>query len=640
MPKVSMSKTKPQKELLLGRKEPKLEELDLIEVQKDSWQKFLKNDLKDILKEFFPINDYTGKKFELHFEGIFLGDPRYPLELCLQKKLTYDTPVYLKLKLINKRTGSEKRQDVYFFNLPRMTDRGTFIINGIERVVINQLVRSPGVYFTAEIDKTTGLTLYNAEIRPYIGAWLDMTINKNNLIEIKVNKKRKFLASVLIKIFEGDSNNQILQHFSDLDKNLVDKYLVPTLKKDQTQSKDEAVLEMYRRVKPGEPLILENAYTTINNLFFNFQKYSLTDVGRYKINKKLGLKTEIKRDNYLLSKEDIISTIKYLVNLTQERGKFDDIDHLGNRRLRTVGELVGLYGIRVGMVRAEREIKERMSLVAGETHVSPHQIVNSKPLTVALNSFFRTSQLSTIVDQTNPLSELDNLRRITVGGPGGIEKERASFSIRDISSSQYGRICPIRSPEGPNIGVVTYMAIYSKINKYGFLETPYKKVVVETRGGKKVAKVTNELVYMQADDEEKYYITSDNLNIDKGGVIQDEMVVTRYQGDLVEVPTEKLNLIDVSPRQVVGVSATLIPFLQNDDASRALMGTHMQCQAVPLVSPQAPVIGTGLETKISSALNRTIYAKEDGVVTYVDAEKVEIKNKNGKEIIYQLDRFS
>src|SRR3989338_4412748 len=354
MPKVSMSKTKPQKELLLGRKEPKLEELDLIEVQKDSWQKFLKNDLKDILKEFFPINDYTGKKFELHFEGIFLGDPRYPLELCLQKKLTYDTPVYLKLKLINKRTGSEKRQDVYFFNLPRMTDRGTFIINGIERVVINQLVRSPGVYFTAEID---------------------MTINKNNLIEIKVNKKRKFLASVLIKIFEGDSNNQILQHFSDLDKNLVDKYLVPTLKKDQTQSKDEAVLEMYRRVKPGEPLILENAYTTINNLFFNFQKYSLTDVGRYKINKKLGLKTEIKRDNYLLSKEDIISTIKYLVNLTQERGKFDDIDHLGNRRLRTVGELVGLYGIRVGMVRAEREIKERMSLVAGETHVSPHQIV-------------------------------------------------------------------------------------------------------------------------------------------------------------------------------------------------------------------------------------------------------------------------
>src|SRR3990167_1449868 len=639
MPKVSMSKTKPQKELLLGRKEPKLEELDLIEVQKDSWQKFLKNDLKDILKEFFPINDYTGKKFELHFEGIFLGDPRYPLELCLQKKLTYDTPVYFKLKLINKRTGSEKRQDVYFFNLPRMTDRGTFIINGIERVVINQLVRSPGVYFTAEIDKTTGLTLYNAEIRPYIGAWLDMTINKNNLIEIKVNKKRKFLASVLIKIFEGDSNNQILQHFSDLDKNLVDKYLVPTLKKDQTQSKDEAVLEMYRRVKPGEPLILENAYTTINNLFFNFQKYSLTDVGRYKINKKLGLKTEIKRDNYLLSKEDIISTIKYLVNLTQERGKFDDIDHLGNRRLRTVGELVGLYGIRVGMVRAEREIKERMSLVAGETHVSPHQIVNSKPLTVALNSFFRTSQLSTIVDQTNPLSELDNLRRITVGGPGGIEKERASFSIRDISSSQYGRICPIRSPEGPNIGVVTYLALYGKVNNFGFIETHYKKIEKTKKGGKTVAKISSSLVYLQADDEEQFYITSDTLDIDGNGIIKDDKIVARHKGEIVEITADKLDLIDVSPRQVVGAAASLIPFLQNNDASRALMGTHMQCQAVPLIKPQSPLIGTGFEGKISSALNRTVYSPEDAQVDYIDSEKVILKGKSGKKYEYNLERY-
>src|SRR3990167_5085457 len=570
MPKVSMSKTKPQKELLLGRKDKELEGYDLIEIQKKSWEKFVKLELKEIFNEFFPIDDYTGKKFTLFFNDVFFGEPRYALDLCLQKKLTYDVPVYLKLKLVNKKTGSERSQEVYFFNLPKMTDRGTFIINGIERAVINQIVRSPGVYFTAEIDKTTGLTLYNAEIRPYIGAWLDMTINKNNLIEIKVNKKRKFLASVLIKIFEGDSNNQILQHFSDLDKNLVDKYLVPTLKKDQTQSKDEAVLEMYRRVKPVEPLILENAYTTINNLFFNFQKYSLTDVGRYKINKKLGLKTEIKRDNYLLSKEDIISTIKYLVNLTQERGKFDDIDHLGNRRLRTVGELVGLYGIRVGMVRAEREIKERMSLVAGETHVSPQQIVNSKPLTVALNSFFRTSQLSTIVDQTNPLSELDNLRRITVGGPGGIEKERASFSIRDISASQYGRICPIRSPEGPNIGVVTYMALYSKVNKYNFLETPYRKLEKVKRGGKTTTKISNNISYLQADDEEQFYITSDTLDIDNNGIIKDEKIVARHKGEIVEITSDQLDLIDVSPRQVVGAAASLIPFLQNNDASRAL----------------------------------------------------------------------
>ncbi len=640
MRSVSIPKTNPQKELLLGRKEPKLDELDLIEVQKNSWEKFLKVDLKEILSEFFPINDYTGKKFELHYDGLSFGETRYPLELCLQKKLTFDNPIYLKLRLINKRTGSEKKQDVYFFNLPKMTDRGTFIINGIERVVINQLVRSPGVYFTAEIDKTTGLTLYNAEIRPYIGAWLDMTVNKNNLIEIKVNKKRKFLASVLVKIFEGESNSQILQQFSDLDPAVVDKFIVPTLKKDSTSNKDEATLEMYRRVKPGEPLILDNAYATINNLFFNPQKYSLADVGRYKINKKLGLKTEIKKENFLLTKDDVIATIKYLVNLTQEQGKFDDIDHLGNRRLRTVGELVGMYGIRVGMVRAEREIKERMSLVAGETHVSPHQIVNSKPLTVALNSFFRTSQLSTIVDQTNPLSELDNLRRVTVGGPGGIEKERASFSIRDISASQYGRICPIRSPEGPNIGVVTYMALYSKVNKYNFLETPYRKVEKVKRGGKTVAKITNQITYLQADDEEKYHITSDTVNIDDKGFLTDGHVVARNEGEIVEVAPEKLDFIDVSPRQIVGASAALIPFVQNDDASRALMGTHMQCQAVPLVRPQAPLVGTGMEKKVASSLQRTIYAREDGVVDYVDGEKVVFKGKSGKKYQYDLERFN
>src|SRR3989344_5052618 len=451
-----------------------------------------------------------------------------------------------------------------------MTDRGTFIINGIERVVINQLVRSPGVYFTAEIDKTTGLTLYNAEIRPYIGAWLDITLNKNNLIEMKVNKKRKFLATVLLRSFEGENNAQILSDFDDLDKELSEKYLIPTLKKDQTKDKDGAVLEIYRKVRPGEPLILENAYETLQNLFFNHRRYSLADVGRYKLNKKLNIDLEIKKENRLLTQNDIIETIKYLLNLTKGVGVFDDIDHLGNRRLRTVGELVSMYGIRVGLVRVEREIKERMSLVTSESHISPSQIVNSKHLIVAINSFFRTSQLSTIVDQTNPLSELDNLRRITVGGPGGIEKERASFSIRDISSSQYGRICPIRSPEGPNIGVVTYMALYGKVNDYGFIETPYRKI--------EKLKITNKLIYLQADDEEKYYITSDTVNVGSNGTISDDKIVARHKGEIVEIPAEKLDFIDVSPRQIVGAAASLIPFLQNNDASRALMGTHMQCQ--------------------------------------------------------------
>lgn len=632
--------TTPQKELLIGKKEPKLETLDLIEVQKDSWEHFLTKSLKEILNEFFPIEDYTGKKFALFFDDLFFGEPRYPLSLCLQKKLTYDTPVYLRLRLLNKKTGSERKQDVYFFNLPKMTGRGTFIINGIERVVINQLVRSPGVYFTAEIDKITGLTLYNAEIRPYIGAWLDLTINKNNLIEVKVNKKRKFLASVLIKAFDGDSRMEILQEFKSIDPTLIEKFILPTLNKDQTKNKDEAVLEIYRKVKPGEPLILENANETITNLLFNPRRYSLGDVGRYKINKKLSLDFEIKKENHLLKRKDIIETIKYLVNLAAEKGKFDDIDHLGNRRLRTVGELVGMYGIRVGMVRAEREIKERMSLIAGEISVNPSQIVNSKPLTVALNSFFRTSQLSTIVDQTNPLSELDNLRRITVGGPGGIEKERASFSIRDISSSQYGRICPIRSPEGPNIGVVTYMALYGKVNEYGFLETPYRKIEKVKRSKETLARITNQIKYLQADDEENYYITSDTIEASETGLIKQKNIVARYLGEIVEVSAEKLDFIDISPRQIVGASASLIPFLQNNDASRALMGTHMQCQAVPLVKPQAPWVGTGMEKKVASSLKRTVYAQEDGVVEYVDSEKLIFVGKSKKKYQYPLERFA
>ncbi len=629
----------PKKELYLGEKDKNLETFDLIEVQKQSWGKFLQTELKEVLSEFFPIVDYTGKKFVLSLEDIFFGEPRYDLDLCIEKKLTYDTPVYLTLKLLNKKSGVEKKQDVYFFNLPKMTSRGTFIINGIERAIINQIVRSPGVYFTAEVDKTTGLTLYNAEVRPYIGAWLDITINKNNLIEMKVNKKRKFLASVFLKIFDGENNNQLSAYFSDLDKQILEKYFAPTVKKDQTKDKDEAVLEIYRKVKPGEPLILENAYETVNNFFFNSRRYSLAAVGRYKVNKKLNLDLENKKENFLLTKKDIIETIKYLLNLAVGKGNFDDIDHLGNRRLRTVGELVSMYGIRVGMVRVEREIKERMSLVASELSVNPAQIVNSKPLIVAINSFYRTSQLSTIVDQTNPLSELDNLRRITVGGPGGIEKERASFSIRDISSSQYGRICPIRSPEGPNIGVVTYMALYSRVNKYGFLETPYRKLLKTKKGSKVEVKTSNDMTYLQADDEENYYITSSLVGIDKDGVLTDEVVVARHGGDIVEVPVEKLDFIDISAQQVVGASASLIPFLQNDDASRALMGTHMQCQAVPLVRPAAPIISTGLESKVSSSLNRTIFAQEDGMIEYVDGEKIILRGKSKKKYEYPLERF-
>ena len=639
MIKLGTSYNKPRKQLLLGKEDKELGKLDLIEIQKQSWKKFIEVSIREIINEFFPINDYTGKKFTLYFKDLYFGEPRYDLKLCLEKKLTYDVPVYLKLTLLNKKTGSEKTQDVYFFNLPKMTDRGTFIINGIERAIINQIARSPGVYFTAEIDKVTRQTLYNAEIRPYIGAWIDITINKNNLIEMKINKRRKLLITVFLKVFDNETNNELMTYFNDLDKQLVEKYLSPTLKKDHTKNKMEAVLEIYRKIKPGEPLILDNANETLNSLFFNSRRYSLTDVGRYKINKKLGIGLNISKENFLLTKTDLLETIKYLLNLTAGKGKFDDIDHLSNRYLRTVDELVGMYGIRVGMLRVEREIKERMSLVAGETNIVPAQVVNSKPLTVSINSFYRTSQLSTIVDQTNPLSELDNLRRITVGGPGGIEKERAAFSIRDISSSQYGRICPIRSPEGPNIGVVTYLSLYAKVNQYGFIETPYRKLIKEKFAGKTKVKISDEIVYLPADDEEQYYITSDSVNIDKNNYITDTNVVARHQEEIVEILTEKLDLIDISPRQIVGASAGLIPFLQNDDASRALMGTHMQCQAVPLVNSRQPLVGTGLEKKIALSMGRTIYAAEDGTVKYVDGQQIIFKGKSGKIYKYSLERF-
>src|SRR3990167_677979 len=577
---ISTTKSKPPlREVALGKTEKELKNFDLIEVQKTSWKRLLDNNLKRLLEEYFPIDDYTGKKFTLVFEGIFFGQERYPLKLCLQKKLTFDQPVYLKLRLLNKKTGTEKQQDVYFFNIPIMTDRGTFIINGIERAIISQITRAPGIYFTANIDKSTGLTLYNAEIRPYVGAWLDLTINKYGLLEIKVNKKRKMLASVFLKLFENESTASLLNRFANLDKELFEKNILPTFKKDRTKSRDEAVLEFYKKMKPGEPLILENAYKTLTTLFFDHKRYSLADVGRYKINKKLNLKIPNEKPNYLLQEDDIIATIKYLVNLTKGQGIFDEMDHLGNRRLRTVGELISMYGLRAGMIRAEKEVKERMSLVASDINPTPSQVVNNKPVIAAINTFYRTSQLSTIVDQTNPLSELDNLRRITVGGPGGIEKQRASFSIRDIASSQYGRIDPIRSPEGPNIGVVTYMALYARANEYGFLESPYKKVVKETKGKKTKMKVTSKVDYLQADDEEQYYITSANVHLDANGYLTETHVVARHKGEIIEVPSEKIDYIDISPRQAIGISASLIPFLQNDDASRALMGSHMQCQA-------------------------------------------------------------
>ena len=569
--------------IYVGNTDPdSFKDFDLIQIQKDSWQKFLDKEIQSILKEFFPIEDYTKKNFLLELLDIEYGEPRFTEEDCIDRKLSYQFPVYIKVKLINKRTGKEKTQNVYFFNLPRMTDRGTFIVNGIERAVISQIVRAPGVYFTAEADKNTGATVYNAEVRPYIGAWLDFTISKHNTIEAKINKKRKFYVTSLLRTFKNLPDNELIKLFSGLSPDQINKYILPTLEKDGPRNRDEAIIEIYKKLRPGEPLVLATATETLKNLFFNPRRYTLSDIGRYKMNRKFGESKPLDEDHVVLSLDDIVNIITYLVNLTDGKGMFDDIDHLANRRLRTVGELVGMYGVRVGMVRTERDIKSRMSMTSAEEEVAPSQVINSKSLVSTTNSFYRTSQLSTIVDQTNPLSEADNLRRLTVGGPGGIKKERASFSIRDITPSQYGRICPIRSPEGTNIGVVTYLALYARINRFGFLETPYKKVVTKKEGSKDVTYVTDEIVYLQADDEEKVCITHNGVALDSKGKVLDERVTARFKGDITEIPASKIDYMDMSPRQVFGLSAATIPFLQHDDAQRALMGSHMMCQAVPL----------------------------------------------------------
>lgn len=635
----TLHNTKSQEARIFLNKETKLTDLsnlDFLNFQKESYNKFVKEEFANILKEFFPIEDYTKKNWIMFLESVEFELPKITEREAFDKQLTYQFSVYLNLELKNNQTGKSKSQKLYVCDLPQMTERGTFIVNGIERCLIGQIVRAPGAYFTAEQDRTTGITIYNAEVRPYIGAWLDLFIGKTKQVEAKINKRRKFPVSLILKVF-GMTKDDILREFSDLDQSLFKDYILNTLEKDRTETEEEAILELYKKIKPGEALVLENARDTINNLFFNPRRYSLANVGRYKINKKLGLDTKIEKKNFLLSKADLVSIIKHLIKISQSKKGFDNIDHLGNRRVRRVGELLGMYGVRVGMMRVERDTKERMSLISPDSNVLPSQMLNPKPLIASINTFIKTSQLSTIVDQTNILSELDNLRRLTVGGPGGIQKSRASFSIRDISPSQYGRICPIRSPEGPNIGVVTYLAMYSKVNEYGFLETPYYKVEKIKQNGKDKMRITDEIIYLQPDDEEEFYITHSDVIKEKDLIIE-ERVPARYKGEFIEVPVEQIQYIDVSPRQVVGLSASLIPFLQNDDASRALMGTHMQCQAVPLIKGESPLVGTGMEKTIARGAGRSIIAPDDGKVEYVDAEELVVKIK-GKEHKYDIRKF-
>jgi DNA-directed RNA polymerase subunit beta len=618
-----------------------LPKLDLLAIQKASYKLFQEKGIGEILQEISPVDDFTGKNWTLEFHEHKIGKPSIDPEIALVKGLTYNAPLTVGVTLKNKKTEEKHDAEVFLGDIPQMTDRGTFVVNGIERAVVNQLVRSSGVFFTSTQDLITGKTLFSSEIRPVHGSWLEFATTRYGTLTVKIDRRRKFLATTFLRALGISDNEAIKEKFKEIAGENGEALITNTLQKDETTNETEALIEIFRKMHPGEPVVLDKVREYFTNLFFNNRRYDLGVVGRYKINKRLKNVPHFNQsEEHVLSVDDITATIAYLMMLEEGKGTTDDIDSLSNRRVRSVGELVALNAFRVGVLRVERSIKERMSLLQADVPVTVGNLINARPIMAAINEFFRTSQLSTILDQTNPLSEIDNLNRLTVMGTGGISRERAAFSIRDINSSQYGRIDPIRSPEGPNIGLVTYMALYSRVNEYGFLEAPYKKVVKEKKGSKDVMRVTNEVVYITADDEADAYITHAGITISEDGIIEDDRVPARYRGDFTEVDREMIQYIDVVPRQVVGTSASLIPFIAHDEANRALMGTHMQCQAVPLINPQSPIVGTGMEAAISGVMGRVINAPFDGKISYVDGNKVVLEGKNANDkVTFPIESF-
>jgi len=614
--------------ILWGKTYKNLPKIDLLTIQQESYRWFIAEGLKQALEEISPINDFTGKNWEIQLENPVFGDTRHTIDQALSKGLTYDRPLKVEATLTNKKNNKKIKQKVFLGDIPHMTETGTFIINGVERAIVNQLGRSPGVFFSGEVDRASGRMLFMADIRPLHGSWLELMITRNNVINVRVDRRRKFPITTLLRIFGFSTDEEILLAFADEKK--ANDFLLPTLEKDQTKSKQEALIEFYQKLRPGEPVILENAQELVENMFFNRRRYNLGKIGRFKVNRRLGLDIPNKPEGWTLQKQDLVTVIKYLVKLQNNEGKVDDIDHLSNRRVKRVGEQLVEGPFRIGFLRLERAIKEKMSLFSPEEEVTPSRLVNARLLVASINEFFRSNQLSTILDQTNLLSEIDNLRRISVMGTGGITRERASFSIRDIHYSQYGRICPVRTPEGPNIGLVTYFSLFSKVNEYGFLEAPYFKVEKIKDGKKTKMKVINEAIYLTADDEQNYHITHSEVNIDEKGFITDSWVPVRFNGELLEASADKIDLIDIAPLAVFGTSASLIPFLSHDMPARALMGTHMQCQAVPLIHPESPIVGTGMEKVIAQAMKRVVPARHDGKIIYVDAEKIILKIKGKK----------
>ncbi len=605
-----------------GKHHEILPELDLIKLQTESYDKFLASGIREALDEVNSdkgIEDFTGKNWSIRFGNYRFGQAKYSIAQARRKAVTFDMPLYVEATLLNKKTGEEQTQEVFLGDIPRMTPVGTFIINGIERVVVTQLVRSPGIFFSGDEDATSGRVLFRAELRPLRGSWLEIGVGRRDVITVKIDRRRKMPVTVLLRAIGFGTDEEILGLFSDIaskdEFNLIQK----TIDKDTTKTQAEALIEVYEKMRPGEPAVLDNARDFMRQLFFDPRRYDLGEVGRYKMNRRL--KIEVDPKNTVLTPDDVVAAVRYLVQLQNGIGKTDDIDHLSNRRVRRIGELVQANALRIGLIRLERSIREKMSLTKTDESLTPAALVNARPLIATISEFFRRNRLSTILDQTNPLSEIDNLRRLSVMGSGGVTRERASFSMRDINASQYSRIDPVRSPEGPNIGLVTYLSLYTRVNEFGFLEAPYRRVVSQNG----VMKIQDEIEYLVADDEEEFKITHASISIDDNGVLLDEWVPMRHMNRFIEGPVEEVQFIDVVPRQVIGTSASLIPFIAHDEANRALMGTHMQCQAVPLIRPQSPIVGTGMEAAVAAAMGRTVTARHSGTIEYVDAEKIVVK---------------
>lgn len=623
-----------------GKINPVLPELNLTQIQIDSYKQFIEEGIRESLTELNPIKDFTGKVFEFEFLSNRIGLPKITPKQAIDKGVTFEAPLWATVKLTNLHSKATQQQEIFLGDIPMMTVTGTFIINGVERVVVNQLVRSPGAYFTREIDPHSGRAIHQAEIRPMRGSWLEVLVSRNDHVSVRIDRHRKVSATTLIRALGYSTNEEILALFADVDTDKDHQYISTTLLKDTTTNTEEALLEFYQKVRPGEPAVLENAKALLHQMFFDARRYNLGLVGRYKMNRKLGLSTPIDRQHVTLTVDDFIGSIKYLIGLQNGHGKTDDIDHLANRRLRCVGELVNQTAFKAGLLRLERSIKEKMSLAKPDELPTPAAFVNPRPIISAITEFFRRNRLSSILDQVNPLSEIDNLRRISVMGPGGITRERASFSMRDIHASQYSRICPVRSPEGPNIGLVTYLALYTKVNDYGFLESPYLKVEKVTKGGKTNMVIGKDIIYLAADDEEDAYITHAGIERD-GDIITQKWVPARFQGKYIEVDADLIQYIDVVPRQVVGTSASLIPFIQQDEGTRALMGTHHLTQALPLVKPSAPIVGTGMENTVAQSMGWVIKSQFAGEVTSVDADHISLKlsAEDAKSAASQISPF-